>query len=85
MKALEAQAAGGANAEEAGSANGVAREMEFLRKERRAEVEQVDQEWRLRWEALRAECAQLQTQIDAAAHAAIRASEQHAKDVESVR
>ncbi len=63
----------------------LASEMEFLRKERRAEVEQVDAEWRRRWEELQAEDAQLRAAVDAAAAAAARAAELHAHEVEAVR
>ncbi len=84
VRELESRAAAGGSGEEA-AVRGVAMEMEFLRKERRAEVEQVDQEWRGRWETLQAQCALLQTQVDAAAREAVRASEQHTKDVECVR
>ena len=83
VKELEGSIAAGQVAGEAGAV--AASEMEFLRKERRAEVGQVDQEWRGRWETLQAQCAQLQTQVDAAAREAVRASEQHTKDVECVR
>ena len=83
VKELEASIAAGQNAGDACAV--AASEMEFLRKERRAEVEQVDQEWRRRWDVLQGQCAQLQAQVDAAADAAARASEQHSKEVESTR
>ncbi len=83
VKELEASIASGHSAGHY-SAN-AASEMEFLRKERRAEVEQVDQEWRRRCEALQGQAALLQAQVDAAADSALRANEQRAKEVECVR
>jgi hypothetical protein len=69
----------------AGHSAGEASEMEFLRKERRAEVEQVDQEWRRRWQGLQEQCVQLQAQVEAAAEAASSAAQQHVKEVDTVR
>ena len=83
VKELEASVACGQSDGHCSAA--AASEMEFLRKERRAEVEQVDQEWRRRCEALQGQCAQLQAQVDAAADSALRANEQRAKEVECVR
>jgi hypothetical protein len=83
VKELEAAIVAGRRAGdvEAGAAN----EMEFLRKERRAEVEQVDQEWRRRWEALQAQCSQLQSQLETAASVATVAAAQHVQDVQAAR
>ncbi len=83
VKELQASIAAGQSAGDACSL--AASEMEFLRKERRAEVEQVDQEWRRRWEALQEQCVQLQAQVVAEADAESRAAQQHSKDVETVR
>ena len=85
VKELEASIASGQSAGHGHCSAAAASEMEFLRKERRAEVEQVDQEWRRRCEALQGQCAQLQAQVAAAADAALRANEQRAKEVECVR
>ena len=51
----------------------------------RAEVDQVDQEWRRRWQQLQSVCNQLQEQVDAAACAAAAVAVSQLKDVEAVR
>ena len=78
VKELEAAAAAGQSA-------GSASEMEFLRKERRAEVEQVEQEWRRRWQELQAQNCELRCVAEACKEAATRAAERHASDVEAAR
>ncbi len=83
VKHLEASLAAGRAAGDASTI--VASEMEFLRKERRAEVEQVDQEWRRRWEELQAQNAQLRAMLNASTESAAHAVELHANEVESVR
>ena len=83
VKELQASIAAGQSAGDACSL--AASEMEFLRKERRAEVEQVDQEWRRRWQGLQEQCVQLQAQVEAAAEAASSAAQQHVKEVDTVR
>jgi hypothetical protein len=78
VKELEAAAAAGQSA-------GSASEMEFLRKERRAEVEQVEQEWRRRWQELQAQNCELRCVVEACKEAAARAAERHASDVDAAR
>jgi hypothetical protein len=81
VKELEAAAAAG----QLTTGAGLASEMEFLRKERRAEVEQVEQEWRRRWQELQAQNSELRSLADACNEAAARAAERHASDVEAAR
>ena len=81
VRELEACIAAAAGGVEGGSA----REMEFLRKERRAEVLQVEQEWRRRWQELQAQNCELRCVAEACKEAAARAAERHASDVEAAR
>jgi len=68
-----------------GVEGGSAREMEFLRKERRAEVLQVEQEWRRRLQQAEEEGRRMEEEARAAAAAAAGAAVLHAKEVEAVR